>query len=339
VIMPAGGLGSLAVDLLHRKRKAAREMVMFYLEHYRQIGTSLALLYPFRTDFYRRMGFGYGPKMSRYVFRPAALRVRKNERRHIVYLGADDADKVLACYDGYTASTHGMIAGIKSRVGRMLSSPGIRAVGYLDEGQVLGYLVFDFENRGHFLQNDLRIQQLVYQNAQVLEELLAFLLSLADQFDWIVINTQDRYFHHLLDDPRNRSGDLIPSVFHESNTQGVGLMYRVVDLKRLLTSLTGMRFGPQALTLRFNLDDSLVPVNSDGLVVRFQDGQASITEGGDCDAVIKMDVSDFASLIMGSITLERQVTYGLAEVSQPTLVKEISDMFDTVAEPICMTAF
>ena len=76
-LLPAGGLGSLAVDLLHRKQRLAKEMVDFYLRHYREKSVSLALLYPFRPDFYRRMGFGYGTKMNKYVFRPEALRSPK----------------------------------------------------------------------------------------------------------------------------------------------------------------------------------------------------------------------------------------------------------------------
>jgi predicted acetyltransferase len=338
-MMLTGGLGSLAVDLLYRKRKAAKEMVTFYLEHYRQKGAALALLYPFRTDFYRRMGFGYGTKMNQYVFRPRAIRTSNEQRAHIEYLDVNDLDRVLACYDRFVINRHGMILGSRRRVKQMLSNPAMRAVGYIDGERVLGYLAFDFDRRGHFLKNDMRIKQLIYQDPVVLQELLAFVRSLADQFEWIVYNTQDSAFHHLLDDPRNRNDDLIPSVYHESNRQGVGLMYRVIDLRQLMGSGANYHFGPQAITLKFSLSDSFRPGNNNSLVVRFEAGRARLPDAEEHDVALQMDVSDFSSMFMGAITLEQLVAYGLATVSEPHLVTDISALFGTVPKPICMTAF
>jgi predicted acetyltransferase len=338
-MLPAGGLGSLAVDLMHRKRKAAKAMVSFYLEHYRQKGVALALLYPFRTDFYRRMGFGYGTKMNQYVFSPHHLRTQASDRAHIEYLGIGDVDRVLACFNSYAARTHGMIAGSRWRVKQMLSNPAIRTAGFVEKGQVLGYVAFDFERQGHFLKNDLRIKQMMYQDSAVLAELLAFLRSLADQFEWIVFNTQEGQFHHLLDDPRSRNSELIPSVYHESNSQGVGLMYRAIDLAMLLDQASGFNCGSSSITLHIKLEDTFIPNNSRSQLARFQDGRATLLQDGECDAEIRMDVSDFASMFMGAISLEQLVDYGLAQVSQPDQVGQISELFATDLEPICMTAF
>jgi predicted acetyltransferase len=69
----AGGVGLVAVHLLHKKEHVAREMVEFFLRNCRERGMPLALLYPFRPDFYRQMGFGYGTKLNRYRFSPAGL--------------------------------------------------------------------------------------------------------------------------------------------------------------------------------------------------------------------------------------------------------------------------
>jgi len=338
-LVPAGGLGSLAVDLLYRKQKLAKEMVTFYLKYYRDRGVSLALLYPFRPDFYRRMGFGYGTKMNQYVFRPNGLRLPISKWSHIEYLGIDDVDRVLACHDRYAEATHGMILGSRGRVRQMLANPAIRTVGYLRQDKVLGYLAFDFESSGHFLKNDLRIRQLVRQDSAALTELLAFVRSLADQFDWIVINTQDTAFHHLLDDPRSRASELIPSVYHQSNTQGVGLMYRAIDAKSLLGEATEIDFGPVSITLKVALADTFMPENSRSMVVRFDHGRASQLDDGEYDAEIRMDVSDFSAMLMGAATFQQLWDYGLAYVSEGTKLKDINDLFSTPNEPICMTAF
>ena len=45
---PVGGVGTIAVDLLHKKEKVAYELMQFFLRHYRARGATLATLYPFR---------------------------------------------------------------------------------------------------------------------------------------------------------------------------------------------------------------------------------------------------------------------------------------------------
>jgi predicted acetyltransferase len=61
---PAGGLGLVAVDLLHKKEKVAKEMLEFFLDHYYGRDFPLTMLYPFRPDFYKKMGFGFGTKVN-----------------------------------------------------------------------------------------------------------------------------------------------------------------------------------------------------------------------------------------------------------------------------------
>lgn len=83
ILMPVGGLGGVAVDLRRKKEKAARDMVHFFLEHYTG-KTGLTALYPFRPDFYRKMGFGYGTKISQYAIKPDSL-PRGSSKAHVVF--------------------------------------------------------------------------------------------------------------------------------------------------------------------------------------------------------------------------------------------------------------
>jgi predicted acetyltransferase len=56
--LAVGGVGGVAVDLLHKKEHVAKHLIEYFLEHYHQRGTALTMLYPFRPDFYKHMGFG-----------------------------------------------------------------------------------------------------------------------------------------------------------------------------------------------------------------------------------------------------------------------------------------
>ena len=70
----AGGVGSVAVDLLHKKEKVALEIIKFFIYHYKERGASMALLYPFRPDFYKKMGFGFGTSINQFKIKPCDLR-------------------------------------------------------------------------------------------------------------------------------------------------------------------------------------------------------------------------------------------------------------------------
>ena len=135
----------------------------------------------------------------------------------------------------------------------------MQKLGYWADGQLQGYLLFSFEPvpNGNFLRNNIVVRTLLYENSVALRGLLAFLRTQADQIEAVVLNTQDEDFHLLLHDPRNGSHNLMPSVYHESNTQGVGIMYRVIDVPRLFALLAGHNFGGQTLTVQLNLRDSL----------------------------------------------------------------------------------
>ena len=95
-----------------------------------------------------------------------------------------------------------------------------------------------FERGEDFIRNDIHVRELVYETPAALSELLTFLHTQADQIRTIILETQDEFFHHLLLDPRNDSASLIPSVFHESNIQGVGIMVRVVDVPGVFRRLS-----------------------------------------------------------------------------------------------------
>ncbi len=76
---------------------------------------------------------------------------------------------------------------------------------------------------------------LLHKKEAVAKELLTFLHTQADQIDHIFFNLHDDSFHHLLFDPRNGTDNPIATLYQESNTQGVGIMYRVVNVRAVRT--------------------------------------------------------------------------------------------------------
>lgn len=338
-----GGVGMVAVDLAHKKEHIARDLIAFYLRHYRERGAPLAILYPFRPDFYSAMGFGYGPKMNTYRVAPEALPARGDGSR-ARFLRDEDRASVVDLHNAIAARTHGMIALAPDAAPHYLARPEWRLVGwYGPDGALRGYLAFSFElpnSHSNFVLQDIIVHELIYADSEALLGLLAFLRAQRDQARAIIFHTLIDGFHYLLADPRNGSERLTPHVYHESNTQGVGLMYRLLDVRRFFTALPDHRFGAETLTLRLTLRDSFLPEQDGGLVVRFEQGAARV-ESDDAPAEVElgMAVGDASALLMGCVSLRSLYDLGLAEVSDAQAVSRLDALFRTERPPICLTPF
>jgi predicted acetyltransferase len=336
---PVGGVGTIAVDLLRKKEKVAYELMQFFLRHYRARGATLATLYPFRPDFYRQMGFGAGAQLSQYHVQPSDL--PRGSKEQIVFLRADQSELLRDCYNRIMERGHGLMEKSDIELSGLFNNVANRIVAYMRDERVLGYMVFSFKpgEQDNFLVNDLVVRELFYETKEALASLFGFLHSQADQVRRVVFNTQDEDFYHALRDPRNGTGKLLPDVYHESNTQGVGIMYRVLDTPGIFTLLRDHNFGIEDCTLKLMVRDSFFPENDGSTILQFRQGRPSVQTGGEYDIEIALDVAEFSSLLMGAVRFTSLYNYGLVEISDQSEVDTIDRLFRTERKPICTTPF
>jgi len=333
-----GGVGAVAVDLLHKKEHVAKEMMSYFIRHYRERGAPLAALYPFRADFYKKMGFGYGTKMNQYRIRPAALPKRPS-RAHVRYLGENDKQAVEDCYNRFLDKTHGLMTKSAYELDRLVKGAKHQILGYERDGRVMGYLAFTFDKGEGALLNDIHVREFVYESREALSELLTFLHVQADQIRHVVFDTQDEYFHYLPLDPRNGSPEIIPSVYQETNVQGVGIMYRVLDTATIWGVLKERDFGGQTCRVKLTIEDSFLPENAGSTLLYFDDGRLHLPDDGPHEVEVRMDVAEFSSLLMGAVNFRSLYRYGLADVSDSGYVGVVDQIFAVKDKPICMTPF
>lgn len=342
VTIATGGVGMVAVDLLHKKEKVARDLIRFYLERSRAQGMPLAVLYPFRIDFYKQMGFGLGAKISQYSFPPATL-LPHGSKNCVRMLGPEDAAALAACYSRVQRTTHGLMVKSELDMQRMLASPETRTVCAEHDGRLTGYLSFAFDldhTNNNFIRNNLHVRELVYETPEALGDLAAFIRAQADQIQRVVVETHDPSFPHLLGDPRDESNRMLPSVNHQTNVAGLGLMYRVLDIRALFAALADTDFGGQTLRLKLVVRDSFLPESDGGVVVHFAEGRPRVVEGdAGHDVALTMDVSELSSVLMGVVGVEQLYMYGQALVSDTTYLETLGRLFAVPRPPMCLTHF
>ncbi len=339
--VPACGIGGVAVHLTHKKEHIAKTMIAYAHDQAVQRGQNLALLYPFRPDFYAKMGYGVGPKRFRYVLKPAAIPAG-SKKSHLEMLGEADADLMLSSYHRVYQKTHGLIAKSKKEMTLLVSNPANHAVGYRENGALRGYIVFRFENASNtnFVKNNLAILEWVNEDRSVFEEMCAFLNSQSDQIHRIIVLTEDESFHVLTPDPRDGSDELIPSVYHQCGTFGVGLMYRLLDPNAFIEVTTkGLTpEAPATAFIRWEIQDTFFSKGNQTLATALHEGRLYQT-GHPSSVTIGIGIAEFSSLIMGCCDLRSLYEYGKVTIDPENECEKISRSFRGNQKPICKTDF
>ena len=335
----AGGGGSLAVRLENKKEHVARDLMTFFIEHYRKKNAPLAILYPFRPDFYRAMGFGYGPKLHQYRFRPGVLPDSPN-RKNVRLLTKADLPVLRRCYQRHCERVSGMIEETAYGWDLIFEYGKQRFAGYFKGNELLGYIAFNFEPTApdDFIRNDIRISELIYNDREALAGLLAFLRSQHDQIDHVIVNTHDDNLHFLPVDPRYREHLIMP-VYHETDVSGVGLMFKVIDIPAIFTALAGHSFGGESATLAITVTDTFTPVNHGRYIVRLIEGRPAVVKQGRADVEISMDIAEFSSLLIGAISFKELYWHNLADISDTAWLDRVNRIFLTDSKPVCVTGF
>lgn len=338
--IPAGGIGFVAVHLLHKKEKVAKEILTYFIEHYKNLGASMALLYPFRPDFYKKMGFGFGTSMNQYKVKPSNL-PSGNSKANISFVKEEEAKLLLDCYTRIYERTNGLIEKYEQEFITILKTPKFKVACYKNNDKVEGYIVFEFRSveTDNILINNIYVNDLVFENTTALSELMTFLNSQSDQISHIIFNLQDEDFRFLLDEPRNDSNNMFAPVYHECSIQGTGIMYRVIDTKMLFNQLSTHNFNNISCNVKLTIKDSFIKDNDGSTIISFNNGLPTISDDSAYDVEVTLDIADFSSLITCSVSFKSLYKYGRAHISNIEYIDTINKLFSSDEKPICLTRF
>lgn len=306
--VPAAGIGTVAVDLPDKKQGLAKQIVQRFLSDAREDGKIVTHLYPFHPSFYKRMGFGLGPRLSTYHFHPSQLPEYK-ETLFIEELEVNHKEEVQDCYHTWAARTHGATE-IPEYGFSFLEKEHLHTFGVRKDGVLEGYLTFEFKSGKHFLQNDLHVTNFFYTTKEAYRTLVQFLHNQKDQVRSVYFPTFDQDFAHILSDPVHLDEKLIFSIYHKVSEEGKGLMYRIVDIPAFLDQLGDVSFGSETVRIGWEVTDTFLNETYDA-VWQFTDGKPALTQK-DAEVNVELDIASFSSLMMGCVTLQSLLKSGAA---------------------------
>ncbi|MCP4705251.1 MAG: GNAT family N-acetyltransferase [candidate division Zixibacteria bacterium] len=334
-----GGGSLLGVDLMHKKERIAKQLMEFFLDYYLKKKATIISLYPFRPDFYHKMGFGYGAKRNDYIIKPLEL-PDKGDKSKVRFYEKKDWAKLKACYNRYAKKRHGMYQKVTAER-RRYDADSVRIALYEQKGKVLGYVAFTFKTSPDesFLKIQIKVSEFIYETREAFLGLISFLRSQGDQAKYIIMPSPDDNLHFLPFDPRNHTDRLLSVLAHETNIQGVGVMYRIIDTPGFFKILKNHNFNNQTCRMKISINDSFLKSNNKSFIVSFDNGKAKVNKTDNAEVEIKLNVAEFSSMVLGVVDFKTLYNYGLAEISNTKYIEIVNSTFLTESKPITTTDF
>ena len=329
----ACGLMSLAVHPMHKKKGAGRDMVRFFEKYTEETGCIVAMLLPFRMDFYRNMGYGYGTKLEEYHIPTTSLPACEDTSK-IRFLEADELPEILKFQAEFASKNHGLLEKFEDEIRDMKGDSDSRRIGYVEDGKLRGYAVYNFVNTSgvNYTLNKIEVNEFTYDSPEVLRALLGYLRNQSDLAQSIVIRTGEEDFYHILPSAQDVTGNYIDFGFLQTNIGAIGTMYKVLDPKFFVEATSYRKFVPLTVAVGFDYYDELRHEDKViNLKFEVQDGgKASkwtvLDDDDACDVRAKCNLADLSSLFMGSAHFSSLVRLGTIKLSD----MEYEDVLDAL---------
>lgn len=325
-IVNLAGVGMVHTDMLRKKEKICKDMMTYFIHSSKEKGTNILYLSPFRPDFYKKMGFGYGTSLYHYRISPTSF-PKMGSKENLIYANDSDKQDFIDCCNRIFQNTHGSISNKPFFLNEKFGS-GRRIIAYKNKGEINGALIFSFGG-----DKEMIIEDMFYENAEVLRAFCAFLHSQSDQFNRVLFSTTDEYFYYILQDPTDGLKNL------ENYTSTINNMFRVINVAGLFNDLKTTNFNNQNAVITIKIHDNFYPENNGSTTIEFINGKANVLPISTDDNIeMCLDIADFSSLMVGSINIKTLYRLGLLKVSNIENLDLLEKIFGYAQKPLTATS-
>jgi predicted acetyltransferase len=231
VSYPTQGLAAVAVAPECRRMGIGRRMCVEALRMGRESGCLLSTLFPFRSDFYARLGYTLVGELHRYRFNTAGL-PPFGGREEVGSLSEERGPGLLAdFYSRMLPRTHGLIHRTAAMWRDRLSGRKMVYGVYRDDGSLSGYLIATGSRERSPERHTLQVNELLAGDTDSYRALLGWLSAQRDQWPYIRHDAlPGEHFHQLLPHPRTPGRAMARGLWFPSAFLLRGPMMRILDV-------------------------------------------------------------------------------------------------------------
>jgi predicted acetyltransferase len=331
------GIGTVAVAPTHRKRRLAAELMVEALRAGRERGDVASALYPFRTSFYQKLGYGAAGIAYQYQIPPHSL--PDSDERLLVELIDDDIRRleVIDLYDRWMRTQNAQLARTERMWLSMCVGTDRALVGYrAANGDLEGYALVVY--RGDLPPRDryLEVDEIVWTSARARIGLYAWLSSLGDQWRQILLRALPSHgAADWIGEPRLPLGTA-PSwrLWAPGATVLYGPMFRLLDVRDAWEGRQIAQASTLALTL--HVTDDQIAANGGAWRLALDQGRATIegarAPGSGADMNVRLNIATLSRLFVGAVSASAAADARLLECDRPELLP-VLDVALALPEP------
>jgi predicted acetyltransferase len=325
--LACAGVGTVSIAPTHRRRGLGRQLMEAALHAARERGDVVSALYPFRMDFYQRLGYGQAGEALQYQVPPHTL-PDAPERERVELLDTLDAQQqALALYNAWVVTQTGQLER-GPHMWAQLCAPHDRALaGWRGEsGQLEGYALVIYRSDLPSRERYLEVDELIWTTAAARRALYGWLGSLGDQWRQLVLRAlPSQRLGDWLSEPRLPRG-AAPSwrLWAPAATLLMGPMLRLLDVR---TAWEGRRIeaGP-ALTVGLELADAQIPENAGRWRLTLDAGRVAVDRVGETELTLRTDIATLSRIFAGATSTSAALGAGLIECDRAERLPAIDAM-------------
>ncbi len=312
--LPAMGLAAVGIATWARREGLGSALCRYALEVSHDRGQVVSLLFPFRPEFYRRLGWGMVGELHEYRFAPEQLPAVLDGGVRLA--SPADMPAVWECYDRVARASQGMIARDEFLWKRHIDQPATH-VFLAEQDVVRGYMVVRYARARSADRRPLVVKEVVAENDLARDLLWSWVSRQRDLWRRIRYDAPpDEHFGLRLIDPRPVG--YRPARWLWARVARVirGPMLRIVNVAEAFT--TRLQWGPAPpFTFLLDVRDDVLPQNRRCWRVSFNGQRVGMGEAdavAAADAQLAVDPATLAQLYAGELDVSAARSLGRAHV-------------------------
>jgi predicted acetyltransferase len=324
--LPMVGLAAVAVAPWARRMGVAGALCRDALRTAARDGivggrpAALSVLYPFRPEYYARLGWALVGAFHRYRVVPESIDVRGDGR--VAPAGETDLERVAACYARAARAANGPIERSPAVWEHHLRSRHAHVLVHrAPAGGIDGYMLIAWRRRAAPDRTTLRVLELVHEGEAAYRGLIGYLAGQSDQARIIEHDAlPEERFDLLLRDPRPPGHRPVRWLWAPTARLIRGPMLRILDVRAAFEPRT--RWGGTAdVHFALLVRDAQLPRNNGRFLIHaIRDGAGGTRVEVRPSTVrgvpeVALDIGTLARLYAGEVSLDAAVRRGLARAT------------------------
>ena len=316
--LPTAGVGTVAISPTHRKRRLGADLVIAALRAAHERGDIASALYPFRTSFYQKLGYGQAGEALQYSIPPETLPDAFERQQVELIESIADRIEALELYNRWACTQNGQLDRSERLWTHQCTATDRALVGYRAEnGELQGYALVVYRTDLPPDERYLEVDEIVWTSNGARRGLYGWLASLGDQWRRILIRAL----------PSQRMGDWIseprlpwgaaPSwrLWAPGATLLMGPMFRLLDMRAAWQRRRIAAAASIAITI--DVTDAQLEENTGRWRLVLRDGKVAVERDAPSDATLRLDIATLSRLYIGSLSASHALAAGLLECDRP----------------------